>query len=136
MSSPPATFADFSTGQVAGLCSAPIVAEIRTRGHSVQALVEGTGASIERFEDPRGRIPWTCFAPFAERAMRMLGEDVIRDLASEAVVDAVPSAIRRILPRLTDSRPLFHLAPRWWGPWARSSWRTSSATRSATWLAK
>ena len=25
--------------------------------------------------------------------------------------------VRRILPRLADSRPLFHLAPRWWGPW-------------------
>ncbi|MCR9095206.1 MAG: hypothetical protein NXI30_13380 [bacterium] len=117
MSSPTATLADFSTGQVAGVCSAPIVAEARARGFDVRALAEGTGAAIERFEDRRGRVPWTSFVPFAARATRMLGEDVIRDLASEAVVDSVPSAIRRILPRLADSRPLFHLAPRWWGPW-------------------
>ncbi|MEM9173704.1 MAG: hypothetical protein AAGC67_00575 [Myxococcota bacterium] len=117
MSSPAATLADFSTGQVAGLCSAPIVAEARSRGHDVAALVAGTGAPLERFEDPRGRVPWTSFVPFAARATRLLGEDVIRDLASDAVVEVVPSAIRRILPRLADSRPLFHLAPRWWGPW-------------------
>lgn len=81
------------------------------------ALVEGTGAAIECFEDPRGRVPWTSFVPFAARATRLLGVDVIQDLASNAVVDSVPAAIRRLLPRLTDSRPLFHLAPRWWGPW-------------------
>ncbi len=120
MSSTPAPFGrapEFSTAQVAGVCSAPIVAEVRSRGHDVHALVEGTGAAIERFEDPRGRVPWSSFVPFAARATRLLGDDVIRDLASQAVVESVPTAIRRLLPRLTDCRPLFHLAPRWWGPW-------------------
>lgn len=120
MSSPPAPaarFAEFSAGQVAGLCSAPIVAEARARGLDVHPLVAGTGTPLERFEDPRSRIPWSDFVPFAARATRLLGEDVIRDLASNAVLETVPAVLRRLLPRLTDSRPLFHLAPRWWGPW-------------------
>ncbi|GEM_PF-6603421 len=102
---------------VAGLCSAPIVAEARARGFDVAALVAGTGEPLAAFEDPRGRVKWSSFVPFAAHATKMLGEDVIRELASRATVEAVPGPIRRILPRLTDSRPLFHLAPRWWGPW-------------------
>ena len=42
---------------------------------------------------------------------------VNEDLAATATVEYAPRAIRRILPLLRDSRPLFTLAARWWGPW-------------------
>lgn len=102
---------------VSGLCTAPIVTEAKARGFDPRLLASDTGERLESFADPRARVRWSSFVPFAARATKMLGEDTIQDLAARATVDAVPGAIRRALPRLTDSRPLFHLAPRWWGPW-------------------
>ena len=102
--------------EVAGICSAPIVAEIRSRGLDVDFLVEGLGVDIHSLENQHGRVPWRDFVPFAARAAKMLGKDVLEDLAANATVAAVPSSFRRLLPRVTDSRTLFLLAPRWWGP--------------------
>ncbi|MEZ4353910.1 MAG: hypothetical protein R3F16_09650 [Myxococcota bacterium] len=101
---------------VSGLCSAPIVAATRARGLDPQQLVEGLGLRLEAFENRWGRVPWSEFAGFARRASKMLGEDTLEELAAAATLDGVPGPIRRFLPRLRDSRTLFTLAPRWWGP--------------------
>lgn len=102
---------------VAGVCSAPIVRGVRARGLDPLSLVEGLELSLADLEDPRGRIPWRAFVVFAERAARMLGSETIEEIAAAATVEYAPAPIRRILPRLRDSRPLFTLAARWWGPW-------------------
>jgi hypothetical protein len=47
----------------------------------------------------------------------MLGPEVLQEVAARATVEFAPGPIRRLLPHLRDSRPLFTLAPRWWGPW-------------------
>ncbi|MGI9590122.1 MAG: hypothetical protein ACR2P8_02045 [Myxococcota bacterium] len=102
-----------------GACvvSTPIIGEVRARGLDLDALVGGLGIGLVHLEDPRRRMPWRTFVEFAGRATKLLGDDTIEDLAASATVDLVPAPIRRVLPRLADSRPLFMLAPRWWGPW-------------------
>lgn len=102
---------------VACVCSAPIVAEARLRGLDPESLVEGLGIGLAAFENPGGRVPWRAFVEFAGRATKMLSAEAIEELAAEATVASVPGPIKRILPRLSDSRPLFTMAPRWWGPW-------------------
>ena len=106
----------FKVSSVAGICSAPIVAEVRARGLDVESLVDGLDTPLPIFENVRGRVPWKAFVPFAARAEKMLGATVLEDLAAEATVAAVPKSFRLLLPRLTDARTLFSLAPRWWGP--------------------
>jgi hypothetical protein len=102
---------------IACVCSAPIIGEVRTRGLDPLPLLAGLDLSLADLEDPRGRIPWRDFVVFAERAEKMLGKETLEELAAAATVAYVPAPIRRILPRLRDSRPLFTLAARWWGPW-------------------
>jgi hypothetical protein len=79
-------------------------------------LVAGLGLSLADVEGPRGRIPWRAFVIFAQRAEKMLGAATLEELAAVATCDTVPGPIRRMLPMLSDSRPLFALAARWWGP--------------------
>ena len=102
---------------VACVVSAPIIGEARARGLDLDALIAGLDIGLAHLEDPRRRMPWRTFVEFAGRATKLLGDDAIEDLAASATVDFVPAPIRRVLPRLADSRPLFMLAPRWWGPW-------------------
>ncbi len=101
---------------VACVCTAPIVGEARLRGLDPQSLVEGLGLSLSEFETKHGRVPWQAFVPFASRATKMLGIDTVEELAASATTDSVPALLARALPRLADSRTLFTLAPRWWGP--------------------
>lgn len=102
---------------VATVCSAPIVREARARGLDPAELVEGLDVRLEDLERPRGRVPWAPFVIFARRAADLLGTETLEELAAAATLDSVPRPIRRVLPRLRDSRPLFRLAARWWGPW-------------------
>ena len=102
---------------VSCVVSAPIIEEVRARGLDPAPLVDGLDLDLSLLEDRRRRVPWPAFVEFAGRANDVLGAETIEDLAAEATVEFVPTPIRRVLPRLTDSRPLFMLAPRWWGPW-------------------
>ncbi len=102
---------------VACLVSAPIIGEARARGLDLEPLVEGLGLGLAHLEDPARRMPWHTFVAFAGRASKLLGDETIEELAADATVRFVPTSIRRLLPRLTDSRTLFTFAPRWWGPW-------------------
>jgi hypothetical protein len=102
---------------VASVCSAPIVGEARARGLDPAELAAGLDLRLADLENPRRRIPWRSFVVFAERAANMLGPETLEELAAAATLDTVPRPIRRVLPRLRDSRPLFGFAARWWGPW-------------------
>jgi hypothetical protein len=102
---------------VACVCSAPIIREVRARGLDPLPLVAGLDLCVADLEDLRGRIPWHAFVVFAERAEKTLGRETLEDLAAAATVEYVPAPIRRVLPLLRDSRRLFTLAARWWGPW-------------------
>ena len=103
--------------EVATLCSAPIIGEARARGLDPRPLADGLSASLAQLENRRGRIAWRDFVPFADRAEKMLGAETIETLAAIETIETVPGPIRRMLPFLRDSRPLFLLAPRVWGPW-------------------
>jgi hypothetical protein len=108
---------------VATLVSAPIVAETRARGLDPQLLVSGLDVMLPVVEDPHGRMSWPVFVEFADRATKMLGRDTLEELAAAATLEYTPKPIRRVLPQLRDSRTLFTLAPRWWGPWVfRGTW--------------
>ena len=102
---------------VATVCSAPIVGAARARGLDPAELAAGLDLRMADLENPRRRIPWESFVIFAERAANMLGPETLEELAAAATLDNVPRPIRRVLPRLRDSRPLFRFAARWWGPW-------------------
>jgi len=102
---------------VSTVCSAPIVGEAQARGLDPAVLISGLGVSLSDVADPRNRMPWNAFVDFAGRATKMLGADKLEEIAAVATVEYAPRPIRRLLPRLRDSRPLFTLATRWWGPW-------------------
>ena len=52
---------------VACVCSAPIVGEVRARGLDPRVLANGLGVSLADLENPKGRIPWRDFVVFAEQ---------------------------------------------------------------------
>lgn len=103
---------------VACVCCAPIVAEVRARGFAPEPLVEGLGFEVATLESPRCRIPWDPFTVFAHRAAQTLGGgQELDEIAARSAEQAVPAFVRRLLPYLGGARPLYLMGARWWGPW-------------------
>lgn len=103
---------------VACVCCAPVVAEVRARGLDPETLVEGLPIALSQLEDPLRRIPWEPFRTFARRSARMLGgASELEEVAARSAHQAVPRLLRRMLPLLRSARPIYLIGARWWGPW-------------------
>lgn len=103
---------------VACVCCAPLVAEVRARGLDPRQLVEGLPLTLAQLENPRRRIRWEPFREFARRAGELLGgAGELEEVAARAAPEAVPQLLRLMLPHLGSARPIYLIGARWWGPW-------------------
>ena len=111
---------------VACVCCAPLIAEVRPRGLQAEQLVEGLPLQVAELENPRRRIPWDAFTVFARRASDMLGgPEAIEDVAARSATQTVPRMLQRLLPRFGSARLVYLVGARWWGPWVFRGTRAS-----------